>query len=555
MFRSLGSVFCVVVMAAFIFGCGGGGGGGTTPDPEPPVVTPVPPTDTEELIAETRQMVATILTNARAEAARASSAASGLRTNADATADQITRADNHNRDAQAALTLIENANSAAIAATTPAAAQTALDNARTAQGTLSTAALAISSIQGIVQAVTNARMQREANELALTNGSSLIQHVRDNKLVSDAILENLGLPSPGTNPDPLEVGGTSAANLATYPANDTTSTPRVTGVRGVTVTVGGAAFTSDSQTSALSGTGILPHGFDPKNPAASGTFVNAYTDISQTRKDVSLTRRGDNPATNTTTEPYNHSYSVRMDVADTDYLLTGIWLDSNNVLKAFAYGSQPLSTDRTSTTANAGEAAPNAAFLECLGVAQNTNNTCTDASSFTNIADFVAAGQDVSATYRGDANGVYLAAGATSYFEADVELNAEFNNPSVGTDNGSIEGEITNIVAGGQSIAGSIELQTHTFAETIGAAFGGNAIGVVEGNAYSGLWEGQFFGQRVSSAQKPSTDALNTDTDPATSATTFSAQAPGSVAGTFYATQQSAPVRDAAFIGAFGAHR
>ena len=103
-------------------------------------------------------------------------------------------------------------------------------------------------------------------------------------------------------------------------------------------------------------------------------------------------------------------------------------------------------------------------------------------------------GRDVNATYSGQANGAHLAAGETSYFTGDVNLTAQFVGD--GTDSkGSIEGAVTNIVVGGQSIDGSIELQQHTFANAIGELFNGDAVGVVEGNAYSGSWKGQFFGQ------------------------------------------------------------
>ena len=75
---------------------------------------------------------------------------------------------------------------------------------------------------------------------------------------------------------------------------------------------------------------------------------------------------------------------------------------------------------------------------------------------------FVKDGQDVTATYNGDANGAYIAGGETSYFTGSVSLTAEFINPTgTGTDGrGSIGGAVTNIVAGGQQMAGSIELQT-----------------------------------------------------------------------------------------------
>ena len=546
MFRSLGSVFCVVVMAAFVFGCGGGGGGGGT-TPDPPVVVDPEPTDAER-IAEARQMIATILTNARAQAARASSAASALRTNADATADQITRAASHNTDAQAALTLIENANSAAIAATTPAAAQTALDNAKTAQSTLNTADSAITSIQGIVQAVTNARMQREANELALTNGSSLIQHVRDNKLVFDAILADL----KDTATDPLNVGlagATTRANdgaetctapCATFAKDIGTGADRVAGMRRVTVS---PLPTSGSTTPTLTGTSTLLHGFDLKN-ATNTTFVNAYTDITKTRVVRTQTALDDS-----TTTGVNEAAYENRDVGDTDYLLAGIWIQNDGggdpAIAAFAYGSQPL-------TATVAECGPTE-----LAAASNGGITrvCTQPSTVSNISDFVEDGRDVNATYSGQANGAHLAAGETSYFTGDVNLTAQFVNPTGGDgteSNGSIEGAVTNIVVGGQSIDGSIELQQHTFANAIGALFNGDAVGVVEGNAYGGSWKGQFFGQEFRRSE--TTGNVTGNTPERTTTVTYKAQAPGSVAGNFYVVKDSTP-GDEAFIGAFGAHR
>ena len=202
MFRSLGSVFCVVVMAAFVFGCGGGGGGtaqmpdATKPDP-PVVVDHREPTDAEQ-IAEARQAIMTILSNARTRAQAASSAASSIGINDDATADHGARARNHNTATQEALSRIVSANSAATEATTPAAAQTALANARRAQSDLNAAASALSSIQSAVQMVTNARTQREMDERALTNNSSLIQHLRDNKL---RVRRRFGRPDSGQQPD------------------------------------------------------------------------------------------------------------------------------------------------------------------------------------------------------------------------------------------------------------------------------------------------------------------------------------------------------------------
>ena len=197
MFRFLASLLCMVVMAAFVFGCGGGGGGtAQMPDP-PPDTTPPPaePTDAER-IAEAQQEVMTILSNAQARAGAASAAASTLGTNQDATADQRVRANNHSTAAQAALADIVSANNAAQAANTLAAARAALADATTAQNTLNTEATAISSIETAVRMVTNARERREADELAQTGGSSLIQHLTDNKKVSDAVFGRPGARFP-----------------------------------------------------------------------------------------------------------------------------------------------------------------------------------------------------------------------------------------------------------------------------------------------------------------------------------------------------------------------
>ena len=144
-----------------------------------------------------------------------------------------------------------------------------------------------------------------------------------------------------------------------------------------------------------------------------------------------------------------------------------------------------------------------------------------------------------------------------SYFEADVTLTAEFVNAA---DNGSgkISGEVTNITAGGKSISGSIDLITHTITtDSISASFGANpAAGVLAGENYTGNWTGQFFGMRaVRSSKSVRTPADVQNPATTTITTTYSPDAPGSVAGTFYVIKQTAPAGDAAFIGAFGANR
>ena len=518
-------------IAAFASGCGGGGGGGAAqmPDPPPPVDTG--PSD-EQRIDDAREAIAGIVTEATTIEQQARSAVTAVESNADATAEQIANARAEGNAALDALRAIIRASGAANAATTPAAAEGALASARASLSRLETARAAEEGIQSRVEVVASLREQEAETERLATNGSSLIQHVRDNKLVYDDALVLTG--TDGTN-DPLTVGATDTSNLATYPKDTGTGADRVVGERGVTVTAGGTNLTSGASgitTSALSGTGPLPHGFDLKSGT---TYVNAYTDITKTRvvrTRIALT--GD------------AQYENR-DVPDADYLLAGIWLASN-AIEAFAYGSQPLTISSLPTLCG---------ITEASGASTTTlTRACVEPTSFSNISDFVADGKDVTATYRGDANGAYLADGEMSYFEADVELTAEFKNPTGGADaenNGSIEGEVTNIVAAGKSIAGSIELQKHTFADAIGAVFGDDAVGVVDGKSYSGAWKGQFFGLR--SRRTTRTANIETNNPARTTTTTYSVQPPGSVAGTFYATQQSNPAGSTAFIGSFATRR
>ena len=87
----------------------------------------------------------------------------------------------------------------------------------------------------------------------------------------------------------------------------------------------------------------------------------------------------------------------------------------------------------------------------------------------------------------------YVAGSDSSYFTGDVRLTAEFKNPTGdATDgSGSIQGAVTNISAGGQPMAGSIELQKQNLADNISAAFAaGEAVGVVDDKSFSAMPEG-----------------------------------------------------------------
>ena len=584
MLKLLGLMVFVVCIAAFASGCGGGGGGGSAqvPDTTPPMVEPDPeptepaePTDAER-IAAARQLLATILTDANNLAQMASSTAAAVQFHPDATAEQIASALTQADAAQTALTIVVAASSAGNAAATLAQAQLAVADAQAALNDLTAAQSVAASIQSAVEAVASQRQQMQADEAALTNNSSLIQHVRDNKLLSDALLDDLetarllvgGVGSATTiNDDDTE---TCTAPCATFPAN----TGTVVGQRGVRV----GTLISNSNTPPLTGTGRLPHGFNLEmedTPSADiTTFINAYTDISQTRLKV---RTRTNFLEDDEAEGDRRYEEV--DVADTNYLLAGVWMTGNNAnlgesqIQAFAYGSQPIVASFNFCSGIEGPTDPVSTQVTSTAtppVTTTTTRACAPTAGLSTIAGangFVDEGKDVTATYTGDANGAYIAGGDTSYFTGSVELTAAFQNPitqgnMVAEDGkGSIQGSVTNITAGGQSIAGSIELQKQTLGNDISTPFAGAAVGVVDGKSFGGNWRGQFFGLR----HKPKTTETDTEhtrdgngditATAITITTTYKPDAPGSVAGTFFVKQLSNPAGEAAFIGAFGAKR
>ena len=576
MLRYLGLTIMVVCLTAFASGCGGGGGGGSAMEEEmpPPVMEcpqgqvgtypdcmDPPPTDAER-ITDAQDTIADIVADARARELAARSAASAVQLNADAMQEQIDLALDYALEAQILLTNIENARDAADAATTPAQAESALADAQAALTDLIDAQTGAESIHDTVLAAASQRMQREADEAALTNNSSLIKHLRDNKLLADAVRDAITAdsivvgPAGNSGPSSGNPRTACAAPCAEFPADIGTGADRVTGQLTVRMPPTDT-ITSDSTTPSLSGTGRLSNGFDMKN-ADGTTFVNAYTDIAKERR----TRKSDTTVVDDPATDHDERYDY---IPDTDYLLAGIWLTVDNAnlsasrITAFAYGGQPTA----STASNFCVGNENSG--SSVSGTTTTNRVCATTDGFESISEFVKDGQDFTATYNGNANGAYLAGSDTSYFTADVSLTAEFQNPTGGTDDGtgSIVGEITNIVAGGQQLEGSIELQEQSLADDIGGNdkfAAGTTVGVVDGKSFNGSWKGQFFGNRVTRSQATETvhtrDGNNNITATTnTITTTYSPQAPGSVAGTFYATQQSAPAGDAAFIGSFAAHR
>ena len=188
--------------------------------------------------------------------------------------------------------------------------------------------------------------------------------------------------------------------------------------------------------------------------------------------------------------------------------------------------------------------------------------------SLTNPADAgaFASGNDVftvkaalkgTATYNGVATGLYSAGGMVEYFDADVTLNANFGG-TVGADTGAVAGtpddnllgavtgSVSNIMAGGMDVAGSLTLKKATIVDNTddggtaddGMDLGGfkaAVSGTLAGRAMTGNWGGQFYGPSSASGKAAETQY------PTTAAGTFGASAPGNV---------NDPVR---ILGSFGA--
>lgn len=135
------------------------------------------------------------------------------------------------------------------------------------------------------------------------------------------------------------------------------------------------------------------------------------------------------------------------------------------------------------------------------------------------------------ATYNGVATGLYSTGGMVQYFDADAMLEADFGGGS-GTTFGRISGSISNIMAAGQAVDGSLKLERGTILEA--GTFTGTTDGVLGGNGFRGNYGGTLYGP----AAKTTNDT----------ATTF----PTTAAGTFSAATQDDKM---SLIGAFGSWR
>ena len=164
------------------------------------------------------------------------------------------------------------------------------------------------------------------------------------------------------------------------------------------------------------------------------------------------------------------------------------------------------------------------------------------------------------ASYTGDATGVYTEGDSVDYFYGDASLMATFGPAEADDDatpaitaadaQGSISGTISGIVAGGVSMSDVINLNSAALGTNASEGFNGNArMGpptVTDDEAtykYNGSWGGHFYNQAMDDEDTADVNESLTT-------------APGSVAGTFGVTGSDGgdddPTRS--YVGAFGAH-
>ena len=486
-----------------------------------------------------------ILSDAQAVAQTTSSTAAEIGLHLDVTEDQLASAGIHNRNALEALNTIVNAVSRANSATTPAQAEAAVITATTAYSTLLTAQSNLASILDEIGSPTTPTrpVEQPTDEIEFTGGSPLIQHIRNNSIINEAVVTNLA----GAD---LTVGVPTDATMyaASFPADTTTAGRTVRGELSVTAITAMSLSSVSRGTTELPSISTLGSGFDMKGESSgTTTYVNAYTDISKAQN-VRVKTQVDGDDTTDGNQP---TFETRP-IPDADYLLLGIWLtvpDANTStakMGAFAYGSRDLSS-----ISDLPKYDPNDPDIDQADLVANTDSPV----SF-GITDFVDDNKDLSVTYRGKVTGAYLVGGKAAQLEASVELTAEFRNlgGTSATGQADIGGTISNLMAGEQSIDGYIDLvKKINHSDLTTAIADGVASGVVANNPYSGTWQGQFFEPRYRRTTEQETLDADTSTERTLTKYVYTPEAPGTFAGAFQVRKSG--VADAGIIGAFGAHR
>ena len=574
-------LYAIVIVALALEGCGGGGGGTQTamPDPtppDPPAMVTCPDGSMAATMAEcpedTEGMALQAAQDAAMEAAMAAMAAVG------GAVDPVARGNAYDYAKMA-----QDASDMAAAATTSAMAEEYQMTAEAARNKAMEAAmmrsLGITSLANKIinqSDIDNAVLEGKTGDDIPKPNSNLKARVGtalDNSAGRAAVVDtgNAGNISQGANADNSDNAAASAT------VDHTTAGLRFAVTRGT-----GDVLRGEDPTPLMT-SGEKPSGGWPgaemvrTDSPAGKTYVNVYTDINPDTQEYNSAAPNDAALTLPTTPTGAVSKVTADDGVPADgSSFTGTYnansLDNNPpVTGQFNCPAQPcsISVDEDGVILAiqgyrfypaTGVTRPDSDYMSWgvwLTVPDVTdagviNPAMTGAFASGNLPFNVRAALKGTATYNGDATGLYAAGGYVDYFDADVTLNANFGGTE-GADSdttgdttndmlllGVVTGTVSNITAGGMAVDGSLMLgratvTTDTAGDASADGFTGATTGTLAGRAMVGNWGGQFYGPSSATGTAAQTQY------PTTAAGTFGATAPGNV---------NDPVR---ILGAFGA--
>ena len=496
-------LYAIVIAALALAGCGGNGGGtAMMPDPTPPdppaMVTcpdgstapsmdacPAGPTPEEMALKDAQDA-------AMAAYMAAMTAVGGAR-------DYVARQNAHKYAAMA-----KEANDAAQAATTSAMAEEYQMQAEAARDQAMEAAMMRSL--GIT-ALANKIINQSAIDNAVLEGKTGDDVPKPNSNLKARVgtaLDNTAGRPPEVVTDGTSISqGANATNdgqeAASAIVDHTTTGLSFTVTRGT----GGTAVLRGEDPTPLMTSGEKPSGGWPgaelvrtDNPAGK-TYVNIYTDINPDTQLYTDPTPGVNTALDITTLTGDAKAIVTgADVPGDGSSFTGMYnMDStdNNPPVAGQFNcpsgvSCSISVDEDGVikaiqgyefhAKAAGLTKPDADYMS-WGVWLTVPDVAADGTIGAATTGAFASGNDPfnvraelkgTATYSGDATGLYAASGYVDYFDADVNLTANFGG-NVGADSGatagtpddnllgSVSGTVSNIRAGGMDIDGMLTLK------------------------------------------------------------------------------------------------
>ncbi len=602
--KSINKLYAFALAAVFaltLAGCGGGGGSAAAPDPEPPAM---PEPTAEEMCEDdggrynedgsctsAEDLAEEMALSGAQEAAMAAYTAAAA---AVAGAKDPVAASNAQAHANAAMTASASAAAATDSATAmehQMAAEAARDSAMEAAGERGVGVTMLANKQLNGEDIANAELEGTKPPAYRSNASN----------VGAAMAAAAGA-TPTNTTGMLNLGGSSDSTVAT-PATVTVTTTAVADHK-----AGGSTFTLELGTGNAFLVGETPSRFQTKGDweaqdlvyraaaATDKTHLVVNTDIQADTQNYEATAStNDVPAVGTSVivagdvagDGSNFAATLNANPGDNRPPVAGqfqcntpgtpcsISVDASGKIVAntgYTFHESDGTTKADSDYLAWGFWVTGSTVDSLSGTTPPNTAPHAQAGAFAYGSDVFIVSPELkgTATYNGDASGLYSAAGMVEYFDADVSLTANFGG-TVGADNspanaandglliGAVTGTVSNIRAGGMDVAGSLTLEKATVTRTANGAavfdgttllldpasdnhsvagFSDEVSGTLAGRAMEGKWRGQFYGPNKARTAK----AAETEY-PTTAAGTFAAEAPG---------HSGDPVR---ILGSFGSRK